>query len=39
VPAVTFEIGDETDRKLIARIGRQAALAMMETLLATDGGE
>ena len=39
VPAVTFEIGDETDRKLIARIGRQSALAMMETLLATDGSE
>jgi len=39
VPAVTFEIGDETDRKLIARIGKQAALAMMETLLATDSGE
>jgi len=35
VPGVTFEIGDETDRSLIRRIGREAAIAMMETLLAT----
>lgn len=35
VPAVTFEIGDETDRKLIRKIGEQSAIAMMETLLAT----
>lgn len=35
VPTATFELGDETDRKLIARIGKQAALAMMETMLAT----
>ena len=35
VPGVTFEIGDETDRELIQRIGREAAIAMMETLLAT----
>lgn len=34
VPAATFEIGDETDRDLIARIGREASRAMMETLLA-----
>ena len=33
VPAITFEIGDETDRELIKRIGRQSAIAMMETLL------
>ena len=36
VPAVTFELGDETDRTLIRRIGREAAIAMMEELLATD---
>lgn len=35
VPTATFEIGDETDRKLIAKIGREAALAMMEAMLAT----
>jgi len=29
VPTITFELGDETDRKLI---GREAAAAMMETL-------
>lgn len=36
IPGVTFELGDETDRELIKRIGEQSALAMMETLLATD---
>lgn len=35
VPTATFEIGDETDRTRIAEIGREAALAMMETMLAT----
>lgn len=35
VPAVTFEIGDETERALIGRIGRESAIAMMETLLDT----
>lgn len=35
VPAVTFELGDETDRDLIRRIGKESAVAMMETLLAT----
>ncbi|WP_394727057.1 M14-type cytosolic carboxypeptidase [Altererythrobacter sp. GH1-8] len=35
VPAITFELGDETDRGLIKRIGKQSAIAMMETLLAT----
>ncbi len=35
IPAITFEIGDETDRELIKRIGKQSAIAMMETLLAT----
>lgn len=35
VPGVTFELGDETDRKLIKRIGRESAIAMMETLLKT----
>lgn len=34
VPTVTFEIGDETDRSLITKLGTEAALAMMETLLA-----
>lgn len=33
VPSVTFEIGDETPRDLIARLGAEAARAMMETLL------
>ena len=36
VPTVTYEMGDETDRALIAQIGKEAALAMMETLLKTD---
>ena len=35
IPAITFEIGDETDRELIKRIGKQSAIAMMETMLAT----
>ena len=35
VPTATFELGDETDRKLIKKIGHEAALAMMETLLAS----
>ncbi len=35
VPTATFEIGDETDRELIHRIAREAARAMMETLLMT----
>ncbi|MBV7260288.1 M14 family metallopeptidase [Erythrobacter crassostreae] len=34
-PGITFEIGDDTDRKLIKRIGRESAIAMMETLLQT----
>jgi len=38
-PTVTFELGDETDRELIKRIGRESAIAMMEVLLATDQGE
>jgi poly(3-hydroxybutyrate) depolymerase len=33
VPSVTFEIGDETPRELVARLGAEAARAMMETLL------
>lgn len=36
VPAITFELGDETDRLLIEKIGKEAAYAMMETLLATN---
>lgn len=35
VPGITFELGDETDRTLIKRIGRESAIAMMETLLKT----
>ena len=34
-PAITFEIGDNTDRELIKRIGRESAIALMEELLAT----
>lgn len=34
-PGITFEIGDETDRGLIQRIGRESAIAMMETMLST----
>lgn len=39
VPAITFELGDETDRTLIRRIGQESAIAMMETLLASEAGE
>lgn len=35
VPGITFEIGDETDRELIRRIGRESAFAMMVTMLET----
>jgi len=35
VPTVTYEMGDETDRKLISEIAEEAATAMMETLLAS----
>jgi hypothetical protein len=35
VPGITFEIGDDTDRDLIQRIGRESAIAMMYTLLET----
>ncbi|WP_298468746.1 M14-type cytosolic carboxypeptidase [uncultured Erythrobacter sp.] len=35
VPGITFEIGDETDRELIKRIGRESAIALMVTLLET----
>ncbi|MFL0355656.1 M14-type cytosolic carboxypeptidase [Erythrobacter sp. GH1-10] len=34
-PGITFEIGDETDRELIRRIGREAAVALMVTMLET----
>lgn len=33
IPTATFEIGDETNRDLIDKIAREAARAMMETLL------
>jgi predicted deacylase len=36
IPTATLEIGDETDRAWISWMGRQAALAMMETMLATE---
>lgn len=35
VPTATYEIGDETDRDLIGKLGRQAARSMMKTLLET----
>jgi len=35
VPGITFEIGDNTDRDLIRRIGRESAIAMMTTMLET----
>jgi len=38
VPAITFEIGDNTDRDLTRRIGRESAIALMEELLATPEG-
>lgn len=34
-PTATFEVGDNTDRQLIARLGREAALAMMAAMLDT----
>lgn len=33
IPGITFELGDETDRELIKRIGRESAIAMMMTML------
>jgi len=36
VPAVTFEIGDETPREVSARLAAEGARAMMETLLGED---
>ena len=36
IPTVTFEVGDNTDRDLVARLGREGALAMMETMLASE---
>ncbi|MCB2087466.1 MAG: M14 family metallopeptidase [Sphingomonadaceae bacterium] len=36
VPTATYEIGDETDRALIRRLGRAAAEAMMAAMLAAD---
>ena len=38
IPTATFEIGDETDRELIQILGRNAAEAMMETLLELPAG-
>lgn len=35
VPTATFELGDETDRGLVRRLGTEAARAMMQTLLET----
>ena len=35
VPTATYEIGDETDRVLIGKLGKQAARSMMETMLET----
>lgn len=36
IPSVTYEIGDETDRELIRRLGRAAAETTMTELLAND---
>lgn len=36
IPSVTFELGDETPRELIGTLAGQAAVAMMEVLLAED---
>ncbi|SIN67801.1 Zinc carboxypeptidase [Parasphingorhabdus marina DSM 22363] len=36
VPTVTYEMGDETDRELIRKVAQEAAVAMMETLLAPE---
>ncbi len=33
IPAVTFEVGDETDRDIVWRLGQESARALMETLL------
>lgn len=37
IPAITFELGDETDRQFIRRYSSLAAEEMMKLLLATDG--
>ncbi|NIB39142.1 hypothetical protein HBA55_06070 [Pseudomaricurvus alkylphenolicus] len=39
IPALTYEVGDETDRTTIATIGDRAAVAMMEELLKSIGSE
>lgn len=39
VPAITFVLGGETDRRLIRRIGRESAMAMMKTLQASETDE
>jgi len=39
IPTVTYEMGDETDRKLIRKVGQHAALAMMETLLKANASD
>ncbi|MEM8917369.1 MAG: M14 family metallopeptidase [Pseudomonadota bacterium] len=36
VPTVTYEMGDETDRELVRQVAKEAAIAMMETLLAPE---
>ena len=38
IPAVIYEVGDNTDRELIRRVARNAAVAMMELLLAEAEG-
>ncbi|MCB2083002.1 MAG: hypothetical protein KDD90_02975 [Sphingomonadaceae bacterium] len=38
VPTATYEIGDETDRKLIRQLGTAAAQSMMATMLETPTG-
>lgn len=38
VPTATYEIGDETDRALIGKLGNAAAQSMMTTMLETPAG-
>jgi len=37
IPAVTYEAGDQTDRKLIRKVADAGAMALMELLLSGQG--
>ena len=39
IPAVTFEVGDESDREMIRRLGEAAAESMMELLMNEAGAQ